>query len=129
MDENIADLMKMDNAVEKFVEQYADSFIKWEVVQFYYEHPKTWFKIEELAKSLNRSLKPLKKELQELRERGFLHEERSGKAFSYRFDPDETPAGQELKDTLDRFIKICQEREGRLRVIYKLLKDGKPIQG
>ncbi|MCD4814360.1 hypothetical protein K8S19_11795 [bacterium] len=127
MDENIADIMKMDEAIESFVERYANSFVKWEVIQFYHDHPDTWYRLDELVKGLNRSLKSLKNEMQELEESMFLKEKKVGKTPAYQYEPGDSQAGKELKNTVDQFIAICQEREGRLRVVYKLLKDGKPI--
>jgi len=79
MDENIADIMKMDEAIESFVERYANSFVKWEVIQFYHDHPDTWYRLDELVKGLNRSLKSLKNEMQELEESMFLKEKKLGK--------------------------------------------------
>jgi hypothetical protein len=129
MDENIADLMKMDGDIEVFIERYANSFVKWEVVQFYHDHPKKWFKLEALADALNRPIKILKKEMQELHELGFLEQEKDGKSFTYQFAPAQTSEGKAMEQTLKRFIAICHDREGRLRVVYKLLKNGKPISG
>lgn len=129
MDDNISNLMKMERPVEAFIEEYANSFIKWEAIQFFHDHPKTAFKLEELAQTLNRPGKPLKKELQELSQAGLLKEEKSGKTIILTYAPGPTPAEEELRNTMERFIRLCQDREGRLRVIYKLLKNGKPIQG
>lgn len=129
MDENIADVMKLDADIEHFMEKFANSFMKWELVQFFYAHPNQPFRAQELAGSLNRPLKVLRKEMQELREEGFIQEKKTAHSFTYEYQPADAGKDREMKETLDRLIALCHEREGRLRVIYKLLKDGKPIQG
>ncbi|MCK5243571.1 hypothetical protein KAR34_14070 [bacterium] len=129
LDENIINLMKMNGDIEAFIETYVNSFVKWEVVQFYYDHPNKWFELDALAATLNRPVKILKKEMQELHDLGFLQQEKKGKTLSYRFLLAQTPEGKILEQILERFITICQDREGRLRVVYKLLKNGKPISG
>ena len=119
----------MNGDIEAFIETYVNSFVKWEVVQFYYDHPNKWFELDALAATLNRPVKILKKEMQELHDLGFLQQEKKGKTLSYRFLLAHTPEGKILEQILERFITICQDREGRLRVVYKLLKNGKPISG
>jgi len=116
--------MKLDNAFEKFIERYVDSFVKWEIVQFFHDHPHTLYPQDVLADSLNRPLKSLKRELKELSERGLIREEKNGKAASYIYD---LPDQDTLSKYVDQFASFCQDRDGRLRVIYKILKDGKAL--
>ncbi len=129
MEDNISNLMKMERSMEAFIEEYVNSFLKWEAIQYFHDHPRTAFKLEELARTLNRPGKTLKKELQELSRAGLLKEEKSGKTIVLTYAPGPTPAEVELRNTVERFIHLCQDREGRLRVIYKLLKNGNPIEG
>jgi hypothetical protein len=124
MDKNIGDLMKLDHAFENFIEKYVDSFVKWEIVQFFHDHPRSPFRQEYLAETLNRPLKTVKRELKELAERGLIREEKAGKTAAFIYD---LPPKDALGKHLDQFTAFCQDREGRLRIIYKILKDGKAI--
>lgn len=131
MDENIAEIMKLGNDLESFMGNYVDSFIKWEVLQFFHQHPRATYKLEVLAEALGRPAKTLKRELQELVDKRLLHEDKGKpKGTAYLYDLSENdPAERSLAQAMDHFVKFCQTREGRLRVIYKVLKDGKPIGG
>ena len=65
-DDSLSGLMGLDESMEKFIYQFVNSFIKWEIIQYFQEHPQLPFKISDLAKSLNRSPEQVKHELQEL---------------------------------------------------------------
>lgn len=125
MDDSITNVMRMDSDLELFIQEHANSFIKWEAINFFHDHPGEPIQLEGLVRTLNRPAKLLKRELQELSKSGLLCEERMGRENHFTFKTETLPAN--LKQTMDRFIALCQDREGRLRVIYKLLKDGKPI--
>jgi hypothetical protein len=128
MDENISDLMRLDHEIDEFIEKHANTFVKWEVVQFFHDHSQEWIRAEELAKTLNRPLRVIKKEIRELYANGLLEEQKSDQVHRYRFRPPDTEEGRALRATLARLIALCHEREGRLRVVYKLLKNGKALQ-
>lgn len=125
MDDSINNVMRMDGDLELFVQEHANSFIKWEAVNYFHAHPGEQMHLDGLVRTLNRPAKLLKRELQELSKSGLLYEEKLGRENYFTFKMETLPAN--LKQTMDRFIALCQDREGRLRVIYKLLKDGKPI--
>lgn len=125
----MADFMKLDEAFEHFIQNYVDSFVKWEIIQFFHSHQHQIFSISELANQMNRPTKSLKSELHDLSLKGFLAETLEEQDLIYSFDPTGKPDdANEIGALLDRFIEFCKTREGRLRVIYKILKDGKPIK-
>ncbi len=129
MDQHMTDFMKLDDAFEYFIKNYVDSFVKWEIIQFFHSHQLQIFSVAELARQINRPAKTLKSELHDLSTKGFLAETQEDQEIIYSFEPGEKQAGdQELGVLLDQFIEFCKTREGRLRVIYKILKDGKPIK-
>jgi hypothetical protein len=125
MEDPITSVMRMDGDLELFIQKHANSFVKWEAVNYFHDHPGEQVQFESLVRVLNRPAKQLKRELQELSKSGLLREEKTGRKHYLAYKPEALPTG--LKQTLERFIALCQDREGRLRVIYKLLKDGKPI--
>ncbi|MEW6515771.1 MAG: hypothetical protein AB1439_02535 [candidate division FCPU426 bacterium] len=125
MEDPITSVMRMDGDLELFIEQHANSFVKWEAINYFHSHPGERIPFDDVVRILNRPSKPLKRELQELSGAGLLHEEKAGRKTLFAYEPETVSA--ELRHTMERFIALCQDREGRLRVIYKLLKDGKPI--
>ncbi|NTV53008.1 MAG: hypothetical protein HGA76_08365 [Candidatus Firestonebacteria bacterium] len=127
-DDGLNSLMGLDEPMEEFMARYVNSFIKWELVNYFHEHPQTVFKVLDLAKALNRPAETLKRELQELAEEGFLQETKSAKKLEYLYQTSaEKSQVGELSELVSRFVHLCRTREGRLRVIYKILKNGKPI--
>jgi hypothetical protein len=127
-DDGLNSLMGLNEPMEEFMARYVNSFIKWELVNYFHEHPQTSFKVADLAKALNRPTEPLKHELQELSDEGLLREIRNAKKLEYFYQPAlEKPKERELSELLSQFVHLCRTREGRLRVIYKILKNGKPI--
>jgi predicted transcriptional regulator len=127
-DDGLHSLMGLDEPMEQFMYRFVNSFIKWELVNYFHEHPHTPYKISELSKALNRPADQIKNELQELSAEGMLREIKNGKKFEYNYDlsPDNAKE-RRLHDLVNQFVHLCRTREGRLRVIYKILKNGKSI--
>jgi IS30 family transposase len=127
-EEGLNSLMGLDEPMEEFMARYVNSFIKWELVNYFHEHPQTSFKVADLAKALNRPAETIKRELQELSDEGLLLETKNAKKMEYLYQPAlEKSRERELSELLSQFVHLCRTREGRLRVIYKILKNGKPI--
>jgi predicted transcriptional regulator len=126
MEEHISDFMKLDDEFELFIHKYVNSFVKWELVQFFYNHQNQSFGLNELAQKLNRSSKTLNAELSELATNGLLVL-RDKENQSYQLISKENDSHEVTIALLNRFIQFCKTREGRLRVIYKILKDGKQL--
>ncbi len=126
MDQHITDFMKLDDDFELFIKDFVNTFVKWELVQFFHNHQESSFSLEDLSQKLNRSAKTLKSEMEELVEKGFLITG-EGKETTYRLLDPKSIRYPEIIGLLDRFIEFCKSREGRLRVIYKILKDGNPL--
>ncbi len=128
-DEGLSSLMGMDEPIEEFIHTYVDSFIKWEIIQYGHEHAGAWFKSSDVADFLNRPHELVKKEVQELAATQLLQSKKIGKQQQFSYQPAADAQGRKTKLLTDQFIQACKTREGRLRVIYKILKNGKPIAG
>lgn len=128
-EDGLSNLMGMDEAMEQFIHKYVNSFVSWEIIQYCHENLGKSFQVADLAKSLNRPAEQIKSEVEELRKNDFLKIKKEGKKISYICDFSAArPAEKELLDLMNRFVTLCRSREGRLRVIYKILKDGKPLR-
>lgn len=127
-DERLNSLMGLGEAMESFLQRYVNSFVKWEIVQYFHDHPGTPLKAEELARTLNRPAEQIRRELRELSADGLLARHASGKTTTYAYRlSDEKPKERELRELVNHFHTLCRSREGRLKVIYKILKSGKPL--
>jgi hypothetical protein len=127
-DERLNSMMGLGEPMEQFIHRYVNSFVKWEIVQYYHDHPDAPFKVDELSHNLNRPADQLRRELEELSTAGLLVKLKTGKQAAYVYSLVSGEAkDQELHETLEQFQALCRTREGRLRVIYKILKDGKEI--
>ena len=122
----MADFMKLDDDFESFIKKYINTFVKWELVQFFHNNETKFYSVNELAQKLNRSSKTLKSEVVELEEKGLLKESEE-QELSFQLIQDDTNDKKALLALMKCFVEFCETREGRLRVIYKILKDGKPI--
>lgn len=126
MEQHISDFMKLDDDFELFIKDYVNTFVKWELVQFFHSNQNQTYTLNSLSRRLNRSSKTLKTEILELVNKGLLIEsENDDKTF--RLVNQETENYKAVLALMDRFVEFCKSREGRLRVIYKILKDGKPM--
>jgi hypothetical protein len=127
-DERLYSVMGLGEPMEGFIHRYIDSFVKWEIVHHFHEHPDQRLKPEELARDLNRPPEQVRRELLELTESGLVTKRKSGKntTFAYSLAISD-PRQKELHDRVNQFHALCQTRDGRLRVIYLILKNGKPL--
>jgi hypothetical protein len=127
-DDNLNNIMGLEESVDNFIQEIANSFIKLEIVQYCFANPDKIIKLQELSKNLNRGLDQIQPELTELAEKGFLQKSLRGKEPSYIYYFTKVPSSaQENNVIMKKFFEMYQTREGRLRVIYKILKYGKPI--
>lgn len=129
-DERLNALMGLGEPMEQFIRTYVNSFVKWEIVIQYCDHPDASWTVEELAQRINRPLEQVRREVVELNGDGFLAKQRSGKEgpTHYRLAMNRTRE-PERWDLLQKFAALCRVREGRLRIIYKILKHGKSLTG
>jgi hypothetical protein len=127
-DERLNALMGLGEPMEQFIRTFVNSFVKWEIVLHCSDHPESAFKVEDLAKKLNRPVEQVRRETMELSGDGFLTRSKAGRSgvWQYRLALSRTRA-PERWDLLQKFAALCRVREGRLRVIYKILKHGKPL--
>ena len=122
------DLMKFDEEIEGFLHRHVNSFVKWEIIRFFHANPRAGFTLGELSKIFSRTLKQLKMDIRELSEGGLIKQQKQEGTTVFRCDlSDSDPKEKKMKTLMDNFITLCQTRPGRLRVIYKMLKNGIPL--
>lgn len=110
----------IDPRVEKFVEEYLDSFITWDLLLFFHENPYTVGTPSSIALSIGRLGSDIEPYLEKLVEKGVLtKEERGGEGgealYSYRPSP-------EFEKTVMEFKRALRDRASRLIIVSKVLQ-------
>ncbi len=127
-EERLNALMGLGEPMEEFIRTYVNSFVKWEIVLQYSDHPDSSWTVEDLAKRINRPLEQVRRETIELSGDGFLAKQRSSKDGPTHYRLAVNRAREpERWDLLQKFTAMCRVREGRLRVIYKVLKHDRSL--
>lgn len=114
------DFENIDPRVEKFVEEYVDSFITWDLILFFHENPYTVGTPSSIALSIGRLGSDIEPHLERLAEKGVLtREERSGEdgeaIYSYKPNP-------EFEKMVMEFKRALRDRASRLIIVSKVLQ-------
>ncbi|MEJ5186101.1 MAG: hypothetical protein WHT46_03360 [Candidatus Geothermincolales bacterium] len=114
------DFENIDPRVEKFVEEYLDSFIAWDLILFFHENPYAVGTPSSLALSIGRLGSDIEPHLERLVEKGVLsREEKTGDAeeaiYSYRPTP-------EFEKMVMEFKRALRDRASRLIIVSKVLQ-------
>lgn len=102
-----------------FLNQYVDSFIKWDLMRFFFNNPHTIDTVDNIARYAGRNQEIVGQELEELALRGLLEETRMGTLVVYALAAD-----PEIREQLNRFIRASEDRQFRIRAIYHVIKGG-----
>ncbi len=107
----------MDPQLLDLVKTKVNSFIKWDLVRFLRDNPNTTDTAENIAKYIGRNSSTVIPEVRELVDSGIMEVKMiEGKAV-YSLVPD-----PEVWELLDRFIKSCEDRHFRVKVIYHIVR-------
>jgi hypothetical protein len=107
----------MDPQLLDLVKGKVNSFIKWDLVRFLRENPNTADTAENIAKYIGRNAATVEPELRELVQSEIMEVRpvEGISVFSLTTDA-------ETKELLDRFIKACEDRHFRVKVIYHIVR-------
>jgi hypothetical protein len=100
-----------------FLKNKVNSFIKWDLVRFFYENPNTTDTSENIARYAGRDVAAIEAELGELVGAGVLERQRVGDLSIYSLVDD--PLTREL---IERFVLACNDRQFRVRAIYHIIR-------
>jgi hypothetical protein len=100
-----------------FLKNKVNSFIKWDLVRFFYENPNTTDTSENIARYAGRDVAAIEAELGELVGAGVLERQRVGDLSVYSLVDD--PVTREL---IERFVLACNDRQFRVRAIYHIIR-------
>jgi len=110
----------MDDMPEElldFVKTKVNSFIKWDLVRFFYENPHTVDTAENIAKYAGRHLSAVAPELEDLTNSGIMERKEVGDQVVYSLTQDRA-----IRDLVERFIVACEDRHFRVKAVYHIIR-------
>jgi hypothetical protein len=107
----------MDPALLDFVKAKVNSFIKWDLVRFFYENPHTADTVENIAKYAGRNAAAVKPELEDMVESGMMEKRELEGVFIYSLAENE-----DMRELVDRFIVACEDRHFRVKAVYHIIR-------
>ena len=107
----------MDARLLDFIKTKVNSFIKWDLVRFFYENPSTTDSVENIAKYAGRNTTAVQTELEELVESGVIEMQLVEDLPVYALASDE-----EMRQLIEKFILACEDRHFRVKAVYHIIR-------
>ena len=111
----------MDPRLLELLLTRVNSFVKWDLVRFFYDNPQATDTSENIARYAGRSAQAISGELEELARDGVLEERALGELLVYSLTADE-----EVKELLGEFVKASDDRQFRAKAIYHIIRGTRP---
>jgi len=108
----------MDPALLDFVKNKVSSFIKWDLVRFFYENPNTADTAENIARYAGRHVDAVRPELEDLVQNGVMERRALERATIYTLASDER-----MRQLVAQFIRACEDRHFRVKAVYHIIKN------
>ncbi len=107
----------MDPQLLEFLQSKVNSFVKWDLVNFFYDSPHTTDTAENIARYAGRSVGTIRTDLAELAQDGVLEESRLGgmTVYSLASDP-------HVREMLEQFVRASDDRQFRVKAIYHIIR-------
>jgi predicted transcriptional regulator len=107
----------LDEELKKFIDEYMDSFLSWDLVVYFHNNFEVKDTISNLAIRLGFKEGDLDSEIRKLAEKGLLGYDR--KTHMYNYNP-----SLDQKHQVEKFISSLSSKEQRLSVLGRLLQKG-----
>ncbi len=107
-------------ALLEFLKTTVNTFIKWDLAQFFQANPNTADAAENLARYIGRDPGEVAGQLDELVASGLVETQLLGGQPIY--DLTDEPEARAL---LERFVEACKDQQFRVRAIYHLVRSAK----
>ena len=107
----------MDPALLDFVKSKVNSFIKWDLIRFFYENPHTTDSAENIARYTGRHVDAVQPELDGLVESGVMERRMVDGTAIYAMASDSA-----MRSLIEKFILACEDRHFRVKAVYHIIK-------
>lgn len=103
--------------VETFIRDIANSFVKIELIKFFHRNLSLLGTIEDMAVTIGRDTRAVKKAMPELVSAGILAFEGDRNAPLWRYAPDD-----DMSKRIDLFVQFYNTAKGRRATVYRVLE-------
>jgi hypothetical protein len=107
----------MDPEILEFLKTAVNTFIKWDLVIFFYENPNTNDTADNIARYIGRDASVIIGELNELAEVGVLRHQLTGNLLVYSLTTD-----PQILERIKHFVSASDDRQFRVKAIYHLVR-------
>jgi len=107
----------MDPALLDFIKTKVNSFIKWDLVRFFYENPHTSDTVENIARYAGRNVASVEPELEELVVSEIMEKRMLDNTPVYSL-----AANENMRALVDKFILACEDRHFRVKAVYHIIR-------
>jgi hypothetical protein len=109
--------LDIDADLLAFLHTRINSFVKWDVIQFFHRNPNTIDTADNIARYIGRTGKTVREEMAELSNSGILEEDGLGDVIIYSLSRD-----PEIRDQLHQFAQRCDDQQFKLKAVYHVLR-------
>ncbi len=107
----------MDPRLLDFVKTKVNSFIKWDLIRFFYENPNTTDSADNIARYAGRNVAAVEPELEELVSGGVMEKRYVDDLAVYSL-----ASNEEMRKLVDEFILACEDRHFRVKAVYHIIR-------
>jgi hypothetical protein len=107
----------MDPEVLEFLKTAVNTFIKWDLVIFFYKNSNTADTADNIARYIGRDTGMIEGELEELTFVGVLQRRLTGQLRVYSLTVD-----SQVRDRLQHFVSASDDRQFRVKAVYHLVR-------
>jgi hypothetical protein len=108
----------MDPGLVEFLRTKVNSFVKWDLIHFFHEHPDTTDTAEHIAQYARQDVGTMRAELAELAGQQILVQDQMGGLVTYSLSKD--PA---VRDMIRRLVEASKDRRFRVKAIYHIIRN------
>lgn len=105
--------------MEKFISEVANSFVKIELIKFFYYNPHFLGAVQDLSLAIGRDMKKVSKGIDELVAIGIIHKSGQKRAAIWSYKPNET-----MHKKIAMFISSYEGPDLRQWIVNKVIRGG-----
>ncbi len=107
----------MDPEVLEFLKTTVNSFVKWDLVIFFYDNPHTTDTSDSIARYIGRDANVIQDDLADLVRSGVLEVHTTGNMTVYSLTKD-----PQVRERIKHFVSASDDRQFRVKAIYHLIR-------
>ena len=107
----------MEPTLLDFIKTNVNSFIKWDLIRFFYKNRDTIDTAENIARHAGRNVAVIEQELDDLVEGGIIAKRGLDGVPTYLLGSDE-----KMLALMSKFVSACEQREFRVKVVHRIVR-------